>query len=232
MKTNEQKNTSQVPPEVNSDFQRNAQVSIPPAEAPSSDTGENVRQRGIDRDGYLDAGETQRSRQVDSGDRDNISRGLLLGIILGSLIGVTLFAFYILTQWEWLGDRTDRVTPVPAPTQPQTEPTQPQIIERETIIEREVPVREQPAGDRAQPQPETPVAPPPAQEAPPPETPAAPTAPANTDTDVPESEVQQPPTDAAPVAPTEDLNREAQPSEVAPTEELDGEAQPSEVAPT
>ncbi len=93
-------------------------------------------------DGYLHGSVSQHNRDVvnqDVRDNDNAARGLLLGILLTSLVGLTAGGLYYLNQ------RNNQPVPASVPVRVQTTPTTspspaPTTRTDTTIIEREVPV--------------------------------------------------------------------------------------------
>lgn len=157
MKPNERKTYNDVPSEVNTDPQRNAQVSVPPTSPTGVHRVDDTRKAAY-HDGYVHGRVVENSRERDLRDRDsnNAARGLLLGILFASLVGLVGGTLY------YLSERNESPTPaiVPVPQETEPEPEAPQTIERErTIIERVIPIPQEapetPA-DNAAPTPQTP----------------------------------------------------------------------------
>lgn len=137
-------------------------------------------------------------------DNDNASRGLLLGIILTSLVGLVLGTVYFLNRSDDAPAPAPVVIPVPRANQPSASPAPVRTIERErTIIQKIVPVPQPSAAQKAAPAPQ----PSPVQKAAPAPQPVAPAP--NINITVPNSQRQDaPPQQAAPApsSPSNNIN--------------------------
>ncbi|MDB9510704.1 hypothetical protein PN499_05870 [Kamptonema animale CS-326] len=132
-------------------------------------------------------------------DNDNAARGLLLGIILASLVGLVLGTIYYLNRRDEAPIPAPLVIPVPRANQPSTPPAPTRTIEREkTIIEKIVPAPQPSPVQKATPAPQPSgaqkVAPAPQQPAP------------NINITVPNSQRQDPPAPQAAPAPSSPSN--------------------------
>lgn len=159
-------------------------------------------------DGYVHGRVIENSQQAEIRrvrENDTAARGLLLGIILTSLLGLGLAAVYYLNQRNEAVEPAVTPTTAPRAIEPSPAPTPIRSTERETtIIERAIPVPQPSAEER----PATPtniditVPTPPSQP-----TPAAtPTTPPNINITVPNSVNQEAPTPAEPRSGGTDTN--------------------------
>ncbi|WP_449420421.1 hypothetical protein [Phormidium nigroviride] len=108
--------------------------------------------------GYVEGevAENHRKREVQKvRDNDNAARGLLLGIILASLVGLVLGTIYYLNRRDEAPIPAPLIVPVPRANQPSTPPAPTRTIEREkTIIEKIVPAPQSSPVQKATPAPQ------------------------------------------------------------------------------
>lgn len=162
-------------------------------------------------DGYVHGRVVENSQQAEIQrvrENDTAARGLLLGIILTSLIGLAVGAVYYLNQRNEAVEPAVTPTTAPRAIEPSPAPTPIRSTERETtIIERAIPVPQPSAEER----PATPtniditVPTPPSQPAPT-ETKPAPATPPNINITVPNSVNQEAPTQTEPRSGGTDTN--------------------------
>lgn len=87
--------------------------------------------------GYLHGRVAEERRNADLQevrDNDNAARGLLLGILLTSLIGIPLAALFYLTQRDQTPAPINRTIVVPSPAPSQSPQVQERIIERDRVV--------------------------------------------------------------------------------------------------
>lgn len=146
--------------------------------------------------GYVEGevAESHRKREVQKvRDNDNAARGLLLGIILASLVGLVLGTIYYLNRRDEAPIPAPLIVPVPRANQPSTPPAPTRTIEREkTIIEKIVPAPQPSPVQRATPAPQP--------------SPASPQPAPNINITVPNSQRQDPPAPQAAPAPSSPSN--------------------------
>ncbi|MDF0551984.1 hypothetical protein [Kamptonema sp. UHCC 0994] len=153
--------------------------------------------------GYVEGEIAENHRKIGAQqvrDNDNAARGLLLGIILASLVGLVLGTVYYLNRRDEAPIPAPLIVPVPRANQPSTTPAPTRTIEREkTIIEKIVPVPQESPVQKATPAPQAS----PVQKA----TPAPQASPApNINITVPNSQRQDAPTQPATSAPSSPSN--------------------------
>lgn len=215
MKNTYQKKSSEVPQEINTNVQRNGQISVLPAKAATPNTAEDV-QRSAAGDDYVDTHVVKSPREA-ARDRDTGARKLLIGIVLASIAGLILTTLYFVTERDNSADPIQEFIPASQETQLSPEIGAPQTIERETpIIEPEVRDPQQPS---AAPNLNITVPDSQPQEAPPSQTAPAPSSPENPDIDsiLPNSQ-QQP--DLMPQTPADESSASEIP-EQRPTQQRD-----------
>lgn len=169
------------------------------------------------RSGYINGRSIERNYQAGR-DNENTATGLILGIVLTSLVGLTAGALWYFNQDNTPVDSTAPIeTPVPTNASPNLSP-QPQqttIIERTREVPVVIPQQEVPPATNSQPQDNVTVPPQPSirETAPPVVTPTQPsqTTPTDTQTASPEARDQSQGDNGASSA--DDVNQNATPSE-------------------
>ena len=164
--------------------------------------GVNPAKKAAYHDGYVHGRVVENSQQAEVQrvrETDTAARGLLLGIILTSLIGLALGAVYYLNQRNEAPNPAVAPTTAPRAIEPSPAEAPIRSTERETtIIERAIPVPQP-----ADPQPSSPTniditVPNPSNQQAPVETQPAPTTPPNINITVPNSVNQEAPTQTEP----------------------------------
>lgn len=118
---------------------------------PNSEAGENQvvhHNPTSHQDGYVQGRAVEQHRNAvnqEIRDNDNAGRGLLVGIILTSLVGLTAGGLYLLNQSNQTPTTIDRTIVVPkaAPAPSQSPQVRERVIERERVVP--VPQQPQPA---------------------------------------------------------------------------------------
>lgn len=158
MKPNEQNSFNrEVHQEVHTDA-TNGHVSTTKTTSSVPSTTVNDSKKAAYHNGYVqgEVSEHHREAKVQQvRDNDNASRGLLLGIILTSLVGLVLGTVYFLNRSDDAPAPAPVVIPVPRANQPSTSPAPVRTIEREkTIIQKIIPVPQASPAQKAAPAPQ------------------------------------------------------------------------------
>lgn len=115
-------------------------------QVPPNNDGTDPNQNVAYRDGYLHGRVSERRIQEESQqirDNDNSARGLLIGIALASLVGLTIGAIFLFSRRQETPAPAPVIAPVVTPEVTQTPQPEKTIIQRETRVEQ-VPVAPSP----------------------------------------------------------------------------------------
>jgi hypothetical protein len=201
MKPNEENSSSrEIHQEVHTDA-TNGHVSTTRTTTSVPSTTAKASNEAAHHQGYVQGQMAENHRQLgvqEARDNENAGRGLLLGILLASLVGLVLGSVYYFNRSE---DAAAPVIVVPKGNQPSATPAPTRTIEKEkTIIQKIVPVPVQPSPvQKATPAPQ----PSPAQKA----TPAPQASPApNINITIPNSQQQDAPAPQAAPSPSSPSN--------------------------
>jgi len=230
MKPNEENSSSrEIHQEVHTDA-TNGHVSTTRTTTSVPSTPGKASKEAAHHQGYVQGEIAENHRQVgvqEVRDNENAGRGLLLGILLASLVGLVLGTLYYFNRGEEAPTPAPVIV-VPRANQPSATPAPTRTIEREkTIIEKVVPVQPSPV-QKATPAPQ----PSPAQQA----TPAPQANPApNINITVPNSQQQDAPAQPAAPAPSSPSNNtnttvptpQNEPASTPPTPAPESSATPS-----
>lgn len=232
MKPNEENSSSrEIHQEVHTDA-TNGHVSTTRTTTNVPSTAGKASKEAAHHQGYVQGEMAENHRQVgvqEVRDNENAGRGLLLGILLASLVGLVLGSVYYFNRGEEAPTPTAApVIVVPKANQPSATPAPTRTIEREkTIIEKVVPVQPSPV-QKATPAPQ----PSPAQNA----TPTSQPSPApNINITIPNSQQQDAPARQAAPSPSSPSNNtdstvpnsQREPASTPPTPAPESSATPS-----
>src|SRR6476661_6675270 len=228
MKPNEENSSSrEIHQEVHTDA-TNGHVSTTRTTTNVPSTTGKASKEAAHHQGYVQGEMAENHRQVgvqEVRDNENAGRGLLLGILLTSLVGLVLGTVYYFNRAQEAPTPTsDTVIVVPKANQPSATPAPTRTVEREkTIIQKIVPVPVQPSPvQKASPAPQ----PSPAQKA----SPAPQPSPApNINITIPNSQQQAAPSPSSPSNNTNTTvpNSQREPASTPPTPPPESSATPS-----
>ena len=212
MKNNEEDNIKrEVHEEIKTDLS-NGKITTNKTTSTAPSTTVNNAKKADYHSGYVEGVVSENHRKSEDQivkDNDNAARGLLLGIILASVVGLIIGTTYFLNRREEAPTLVPLVVPVPRANQPSPPSNTTRTIEKEkTIIEKLVPVPQpNPVQKAPQPSPVEKVAPAP-----------------NININVPNSRQETPaqPVAPAPSAPSNNIkitlpNPQKEPTSTAPT---------------